>query len=125
MADRRVATEAGSKFFGLPIGAAITEGDDRAAQGRNKPVTIHRLKSLQRQFIQAKRTQNQPLMTAVNKQFKQEILVYMDVTGNSIRQVLDDLDANQEEGFNEATEVNDTDTADDNKKPKDPKPSEG
>lgn len=114
---RRVATEAGSKFFGLPIGAPITEGTQRQSEGRNKPVTKLRLMSLQRQFIQAKRTANKPLMAQVNKQFKQELAIYMDVTGESASAILDDLDANPDKGFHEETEIDDKDTADDNKEP--------
>lgn len=117
MANRKVSTEAGAKFFGKPIGSPITEEDDKNASGRNRPVTLLRLKSLQRQFIQAKRTQNAPLMAAVNKQFKQEIKIFMDVTGNSFPQVLDSLDANLDDGLKESSEVSDKDTADGDKAP--------
>jgi hypothetical protein len=120
---RKVATEAGSKFFGLPIGAPITESDQKHSEGRNKPVTKLRLQSLQRQFIAAKRTKNQPLMSAVNQQFKQELAIYMDVTGESAHAILDDLDANPDKGFHEETEIKDTDTADENKVEKSEKDS--
>jgi len=112
---RRVATPEGSKFYGKPVGTLITANDEQEAEGRNRPVTMLRLRSLQRQYIAATRTKNSPLQAAVNKQFKQEMKIYRDVTGESASDVLDSLDADYEEGLKDSTEINDTDTADGDK----------
>lgn len=113
---RRVATEEGSKFYGKPVGSPITDEDESNAKGRNRPVTKHRLLSLQRQFIQAKRTENKPLMAAVNKQFRSEMKIYLDVTGESASSILDEMDADYDEGLKDSTELDDRDTEDGNKR---------
>lgn len=91
---RRVATQAGVDFYGKPIGSVI-EGSDGSpvVVGRTRPVTLVRLRSLQRQFLAAKRTGSKPVMAAVQKQFSQEVKLYAQQTDSNIPTVLDELDS--------------------------------
>lgn len=54
MATRKVRTPAGAKFYGLPIGSTIT-ADGAGDEGQGAVVTLVRLRSLQRQMMQAAR----------------------------------------------------------------------
>ena len=53
MATRKVRTPAGAKFYGLPIGSTIT--DDAVENNAKDVVTLVRLRSIQRQMMQAQR----------------------------------------------------------------------
>jgi len=68
LAVRRVATDAGARLYGKPIGSPIGGGEE-APEGGARPVTIERLKSLQAQFVEAKRTGNTALMKDIQSEF--------------------------------------------------------
>ena len=75
LAERRVRTLAGSKLYGQPIGSVIG-GEEQSAEGEKRPTTIERLKSLQRQFLAAKRTGNEAAMKDVQAQFTEAFREY-------------------------------------------------
>jgi len=113
--ERKVATKAGADYFGKPVGSVITANDRMTAKNRRAPVTMDRLRSLRRQFVQAKRVGSKPIMAAVNKQFQEEIRIFSDTGGRDIKGILDEMDANLTDGMKDSTELNDTDVEDGNK----------
>lgn len=68
LASRRVRTLAGAKLYGQPIGTVIGEGPGDAPT-EERPVTEVRLRSLQAQFLAAKRTGNTAIMADIQKEF--------------------------------------------------------
>lgn len=75
LSKRRVQTLEGSKFYGKPIGAVIGEGEE-AVKKTSRPVTIERLKSLQRQFVIAKKANNSGLMKTIQQEFTEAAAEY-------------------------------------------------
>lgn len=68
LAQRYIRTPEGAKLFGKPIGSLI--GNDGAQPNEaSHPVTIERLRSLQRQFAVAKATGNTGIMRDIQRQF--------------------------------------------------------
>lgn len=69
LAQRRVRTAEGARLYGKNIGDLI--GDASPAKGEQKrPITLERIKSLQAQFAEAKRTGNTALMKSVQEEFR-------------------------------------------------------
>ncbi len=69
LAQRRVRTAEGARLYGKPIGSVIGETTDPESDGQDRPVTIERLKSIQAQFEDAKRTGNTALMKDLQAEF--------------------------------------------------------
>lgn len=68
LASRRVRTMEGAKLYGKPIGSVIGDAPDNPEQP-TRPVTYERLRSLQDQFLAAKKTGNRGLMKDIQEQF--------------------------------------------------------
>lgn len=90
--EMAVTTEQAARYFGKPVGSVITLEHREHAKGRNMPVTFKRLAMHQHDFVAAKNAGNVVLATAINRQFKRDIRIYMEVTGHSVSRVLEDLD---------------------------------
>lgn len=69
LAQRRVRTLEGARLYGKPIGSVIGEAEDGEEGGEKRPITIERLKSLQAQFEDAKKTKNTALMKDIQVEF--------------------------------------------------------
>lgn len=67
LATRKVRTTEGARQYGLPIGSVITDSVDESEPDR--PMTIERIKSLQRQFEIAASSGNTALMKRIQAEF--------------------------------------------------------
>lgn len=83
----RVRTAAGAQRYGKPIGAPISEGDGDHDQDR--PITLERLKSLQRQFEAAKKFGNVSAMRHVQREFRAATTLF--ARGKSKKEIQDVL----------------------------------
>lgn len=92
--EPRVATAKGVKRYGAPIGTPISEGD--GDKGVSKPVTLERLRSLQRQFAVAKKFGNTLLMSRVRDSFRDAVTDYS--KGKSVREIQDVLNSMNSKG---------------------------
>lgn len=87
LAQRRVQTSEGSKFYNQPIGSPISEA--MTGKPNARPVTIERLKSLQRQFVAAKKTGNTATMKDIQSEFSLALRKY--AADRPTSQVISDL----------------------------------
>lgn len=69
MAERFVRTTEGARIFGVPIGTRIEDRTSPEIVRTQRPMTMTRLVSLQRQFEIAKRTGNLDLMNEIQERF--------------------------------------------------------
>ena len=91
--QRRVASQAGVKRYGSPVGSIITDGV--ATPGETKrPITIVRLRSLQRQYKAALAVGNLGLARSLHAQLQAGVDEYS--VGKSAVAVLDALKVGDE-----------------------------
>lgn len=83
----RVRTPEGMRRYGKPIGAPISEGDGDKGEGR--PITLERLKSLQRQFEVAKKFGNVGMMRHIQREFRGAVTEF--ARGKSKKEIQDIL----------------------------------
>lgn len=69
MVERRVRTVEGARMFGVPIGTVIEDRTSPDIARTQRPMTMTRLLSLQRQFQIAKETGNLDLMREIQEKF--------------------------------------------------------
>ena len=89
MAERQVRTTEGSRMFGLPIGATIRDRTSPEIQRTKRSTSLTRLKSLQRQFLAAKRVGDTNRMKDIQKLFTAAMRDY--AASNQWIHTLDDL----------------------------------
>ena len=89
MAERRVRTVEGSRLFGQPIGAVISERTNPEMAHQKRATSLTRLKSLQRQFLAAKRVGDTNRMKDIQKLFTAAMRDY--AASNQWIHTLDDL----------------------------------
>lgn len=89
MADRQVRTTEGSRMFGLPIGATIRDRTSPEINRTKRNTSLTRLKSLQRQFLAAKRVGDTNRMKDIQKLFTAAMRDY--AASNQWIHTLDDL----------------------------------
>ena len=90
MGVRKVRTQAGADFYGLPIGSTITDdAEDNACQCA--VVSLVRLRSIQRQMMQAERVGDYEKAREIQSQLSQEFSKYAKGRGvmQSIYEVLE------------------------------------
>lgn len=88
LAQRRVRTLEGAKLYGKPIGSPIGEISD-SGDASERPMTIERLKSLQRQFLAAQKANNTAVMKDIQEAFSKGFREYAE--DHAVRDILDDL----------------------------------
>ncbi len=93
MADRIVRTTEGARMFGQPIGSVIKDRTSPEIQRTKRSTSLTRLRSLQRQFLAAKRVGDTNRMKDIQRLFTAAMKDY--ATSNQWIHTLDELVASR------------------------------
>lgn len=87
---RRVRTTEGARFFGVPVGEVIGNKYDPNLKAAGRATSLTRLKSLQRQFLAAKKVGDLSRMRDIQERFTEAVKSYA-ATNGQLTDVLDAL----------------------------------